>query len=277
MDQTTPADDFLDLFASDYGARRRGLRRGRRAGWITDAVYDARLAANASYRSLRSRAAQMPVRKVLVVGVDVPARRTDLDALVRRLQTSRHEVIVKLPPMGNRGKFQNINAGLEGVRIDDYDWLLVVDDDVDLPPEFLDFFLCVAELADLRICQPAHRFRSYTSWDVTQRVWNSLARVTHFVECGPITALHRSVFLYCVPFADTRWAWGIDVLWAELARQQEFRIGVVDATPIGHLREIAESYNRQAAIDEGRQLLAQHNVRRDSRDLMKTVEVIRKF
>ncbi|MGI4801189.1 MAG: hypothetical protein ACRYG8_45630 [Janthinobacterium lividum] len=200
-----------------------------------------------------------------------------MDVLVGKLQTSRHDVTVKLPPMGDRGKFQNINAGLEGVRVDDYDWLLVVDDDVDLPPDFLDLFLCVAELADLRICQPAHRFRSYTSWAVTQRIWNSLAHVTHFVECGPISALHRSVFPYCLPFTDTRWGWGIDVLWSEIARQHGFRIGVVDATPIGHLREVAESYDRQAAIDEGHQLLARNNVRRDSRDLMKTVEVIRSF
>ena len=216
-------------------------------------------------------------RKVLVTSVDVPARRDDLDRVVADLERSRHHVTVRLTPLGDRGKFQNINAGLAGVDVAQYDWLVVFDDDVALPRRFLDLFLCAAETFDLRICQPAHRFFSYTSWELTQRVWNSLAHTSHFVECGPITAFHRSTFPHCLPFPDTRWAWGIDVLWSETARRQDFRIGIVDATRIGHLRDVAVSYSRQAAIAEGRKLLAAEAVRRDSRELLRTVDVMRRL
>lgn len=275
VNQIVATDDFIDLFNSSYGVRPHGSWRSRRPGRVVDAVFDARLALNSAYRLLRRHAARMPVRKVLVASVDVAARRADLDIVVGDLRASRHDVTVTLPPLGDRGKFQNINIGLQNFNLDDYDWLLVVDDDVALRPRFLDTFLYVAEFANLKICQPAHLFHSYTTWDVTQRVWNSLAHVTHFVECGPITAFHRDTFAHCLPFPETRWAWGIDVLWAEIARRQGFRIGVVDATPISHLREVAQSYGRQAATDEGHQLLARFNVRRDSRDLMQTIEVIR--
>lgn len=268
-------EDFLDLLTSSYGSRRSRSWRSRRFGRAVDAIFDRRLAFNPSYRRLPAMAATMPVRKVLVVAVDVPARRADLDKVVGRLRESRHDLTVVLAPLGDRGKFQNINAGLLDACAEDHDWLIVVDDDIDLPSGFLDAFLCVAELAGLAVCQPAHRFFSYTSWEVTQRVWNSLARVTGFVECGPVTAFHQATFRHCLPFPDTRWAWGIDVLWSELASRHGFAMGIVDATPIGHLREIANSYGRDAAIEEGHQFLARHGVRRDSREMLRTIEVIR--
>jgi hypothetical protein len=269
--------EFGDLFSSHYGRPRRRSWRSRRFGKVSDVVFDVRLAINPSYRSLRRRAATMPRQKILVTSVDVPKRRAELDVVLAQFLKSRHDVTAKTVPMGERGKFQNINLGLADTQIDEFDWLIFVDDDVDLPPDFLDVFLCVAELADLRICQPAHRFRSYTSWEVTQRVWNSLARVTRFVECGPITAFHRSVMPSCMPFSDTRWAWGIDVLWSELALQQGFKMGIIDATPIGHLRPISGSYEAETAIKEYRELMARYSVRRDSRDLLKTLRTISEF
>jgi hypothetical protein len=69
----------------------------------------------------------------------------------------------------------------------------------------------------------------------------------------------------------------VDVLWSEAARRRGWRIGVVDATPIEHVREIAQSYAREAAIVEAQQLLATNGVRRNSRELMRTVEVVRRL
>ena len=274
VEQAQAPHGLTDLFSSSYGSRQGRSWRSRRLGRVTDAAFAGRLALNPFYRGLRARAARAPMRKILVTSVDVPAQRAALNEVMRKLQASRHDVTVKLTPMGGRGKYQNINVGLSDADLEHFDWLLVVDDDVDLPPDFLDVFLLVAELADLRICQPAHRFRSYTSWEVTQRMWNSLAHVTRFVECGPITAFHRSAFPFCLPFPDTRWAWGIDVLWSDIAIRQGFRMGIVDATPIGHLREVSASYDRQDAISESRQMLARFNVRHDSRELLQTLEVI---
>ena len=70
----------------------------------------------------------------------------------------------------------------------DYDWLLVVDDDVVLPRGFLDEFVFLAERFDLSLAQPAHRHRSHAAWEVTRRRPFSVVRETGFVEIGPVTA-----------------------------------------------------------------------------------------
>lgn len=261
------------IFVLSYASRRRGWR-GYRAGRVTDPLFDLRLSLNPRYRALDRRAAEMPSRRVHIASVDVPGRRNALESVLRTLTASRHNVTVSLAPLGDRGKFENINLALRDVDLKPVDWLLVVDDDVAFPPRFLDRFLYASEAASLRISQPAHRFRSYTSYQVTQRMWNSLVHTTRFVECGPLTAFHRDVFGHVLPFPETRWSWGIDVVWAEIARREDFRIGVVDATPIEHLRPVAHSYDAEAAQAEMQRLLQRFGVHQSSQQIPETVAVL---
>jgi len=216
----------------------------------------------------------MPTRRVKVASVDVPTRRNDLERVLRTLKTTRHMVSVSLAPLGNRGKFENINLALRDVDLDPVDWLVVVDDDVALPPCFLDRFIYASEAASLRISQPAHRFHSYTTWEVTQRMWNSLVHTTRFVECGPLTAFHRDVFRHLLPFPETRSGWGLDVIWGEIARREGFRVGIVDATPVAHLRPVAQAYDVSAAISEAEQLMRRFDVCRSNREILKTTAVL---
>ena len=238
-------------------------------------MFDLRLRLNRLFRHLPARAAHMPRRRVLVASVDVPARRTGLEAMLTALQRTRHDVSVQLAPLGDRGKFENINVAMRGMPPDGFDWLIVVDDDVSFRECFLDQFLFVAEAVKFRVCQPAHLFHSHTSWQVTQRVWNSLAYATRFVACGPMAAFHRSVFAGCLPFPETRWAWDIDVLWSEIARRGGFQIGIVDATPVEHLREVADPYAREEAIAEADDLLERFGAKREVRELMVIDRIIR--
>ena len=155
------------------------------------------------------------------------------------------------------GKFERLNELLEGRDLDALDWLLVVDDDVDLPRGFLDRFLAAAEGAGLLLAQPAHRLRSHAAWDVTRRVAGALARETTFVEIGPVTAFAQPTFATLLPFpAGLRMGWGLDAHWSALAAEHGWPIGVVDATPVGHtLRAVAGTYPREAAIAEARTFL----------------------
>jgi len=68
--------------------------------------------------------------------------------------------------------------------------------------------------------------------------------------------------------------WGLDAHWAALAREHGWRLGVVDATPVGHtLRPPAATYARDAALAEGRAFLADRaHLRRDE---VRTLEVHR--
>lgn len=274
------SDDFnvpavsQNLLTSPFGLRQVYGWRGRRRAQVMDPVFDFRLAFSSGYRALVRKAAQMPVRHVHVATVDVPARRDGLERLLQALKDTRHTVTVSLAPLGNRGKFENINLALHDIRLDEVDWLIVIDDDVAIPGHFLDRFLCASEAASLRISQPAHRFRSYTTWEITQRLWNSLVHTTRFVECGPVTAFHRDIFPHILPFPETRFGWGIDVIWAEVARRENFHIGVVDATPIEHLRPVAHAYDVDAAISEARQLLERFGVRRSNRQILEITAVM---
>jgi hypothetical protein len=234
--------------------------RQRRFGVISDPVYDVGLKLNRDFHALDQRAAEMPVRKVLIAGVQVPARSNDLDNLFAELGKTRHNVTFLRAPMGDRGKFDNIQLALENVALNDFDWLVIVDDDVKLQPHFLDHFLYLSEQAGLVLSQPAHKIYSYKIWRLTRRTWSCLARRTGFVECGPITAFHQSILRDVVPFPPSRFGWGLDYLWARAAERRGLAIGIVDATPIQHTRPVAGSYNWGAAESEMNKLLQAHNI-----------------
>jgi hypothetical protein len=179
-----------------------------------------------------------------------------LPAAARELLSSHHEVRFASTAMGGRGKFENLNQVLAEHPASGHDWLLVVDDDVQLPSGFLDSFLFLAGRFGLRLAQPAHRHRSHAAFAVTRRRPGCVARETAFVEIGPVVAFHRTVFTTLLPFPSLRMGWGLDAHWSAVAADRGWPIGIVDATPVRHgLRLIASSYDRGAAIDEARTFL----------------------
>jgi hypothetical protein len=246
----------------DWASGESGIVGGIRLGVCTrveDALIDAgRVATLEPWRLRRAAREAPPRRRVLAIGVereDVPGL---MPALRAELGRSRHDVEVATRPVGGAGKFENLNALLADHSPEDRDWLLVVDDDVALPRGFLDAFLFLAERWDLRLAQPAHRRRSHAAWAVTRRRAGSVVRETGFVEIGPVCAFHASTFETLLPFPPLRAGWGLDAHWAALARERDWPIGVVDATPIRHaMRPIADGYRRADAVAEARAFLAE--------------------
>lgn len=199
----------------------------------------------------------MPRRRVLVLATE----RTEVPNLLGQeraeLIGSRHEVTFASTPVGPRGKWENLNALLAEHPAAGHDWLLLLDDDVRLPPGFLDAFVFLAERFGLAIAQPAHRRFSHAAWPITRRRLGSVVRETAFVEQGPVVALHARTFETLLPFPPLRAGWGIDAHWSALAATAGWPIGVVDATAVGHtLRPIAASYDTGAAVREARAFLA---------------------
>jgi hypothetical protein len=265
-----------DFFQSQFGNYTDlPFWRKREWGTFVDTLYEGRLESNTSFRALPERITDAPKLRVLLAGVEVPSRRADLEEAMRQMsRTRRHQVETRSVFLHNgKGKFQNINLGLQDVDLNQYDWLIVLDDDIALPPNFLDNFLYLAEQAELKICQPAHRFHSYQSYAITQRQWNSLVRTTHYVECGPVTAFRRDVFPLVFPFPELRWAWGNDLAWSQYGREHNFLLGVVDATPIGHLRPVAASYDSSSARLEGENFLTENGITCNRREALQTDRV----
>ena len=208
--------------------------------------------------------------EVNVVSIYRPPAPGLLEA-VAELRRSRHSVRMALGSMAaadpslsadtvaadlRGGKFQNLNTLLERSRAR-ADWLIVMDDDVELPPCFLDRFLALCERFRLDLAQPAQTLDSHAAWKVTRRRPASLVRETRFVEIGPLTAFRRRVARELTPFPDLRYGWGLDLHWAALAEERGWRRGVVDALPVRHeAAPVAAAYPIEEAKREAAGFLA---------------------
>jgi GT2 family glycosyltransferase len=252
------SDDFLSGASGTVGgadAIRRRVRDETMKAW--ELTSGRRLRLNLAARS------DPPRRKVLVLGIERPEYGALAQKIRRELLRSRHDVELHTGPPGDLGKFENLNlllaSAVGGSSIPGHDWLLVIDDDVELPRNFLDRFLFLAERFSLDLAQPAHHLSSHAAWPLTRRRPGSVVRETEFVEIGPVTAFARSTFSTLLPFPSLRMGWGLDLHWAALAREHAWRCGVVDATAIGHrVAPAANAYSREVAVAEARAFLAEH-------------------
>jgi len=246
-------DDFLSGTSGTVGGLD-ALRRGA----ADEAVDTLELLSGRRLRLRRAARSSPPRRRVLALCVARPQHAELVSAIGAELARSRHDVeLHTLAPL-DRGKFENLNLALAQHPARDHDWLLVLDDDVELPHDFLDRFLFLCERFSLDLAQPAHRLHSHAAWPVTRRRMGSVVRETSFVEIGPVTAFARSTFAVLLPFPALRMGWGLDVHWAALAREHGWRCGVVDAVSINHrAAPAATSYAREAAVAEARSFLAE--------------------
>ena len=246
-------DDFL----SGESGQVWGVRATARA-LARDALCDGIALAGLHPWRLARAAAGRPRRRILVLGVARSDAVNIMPAAERELARSCHDVEIAIGDVGQRGKFENLNALLELHPAGGHDWLLILDDDVALPRGFLDAFIFLAERFDLSLAQPAHRWRSHAAWRVTRRRPASLVRETRFVEIGPLCALRANTFDALLPFPPLRFGWGLELHWSALAAEHGWREGIVDATPVRHgLRRIAAAYDRSDAVQEARGFLAE--------------------
>ena len=248
----TGTDDFLSGTSGEVS----GIRATTRAR-VADAIEDAARLARLEPLRLRRAARAWPRRRILALGIE---RRDQPNLLARsrtELLASHHEVEFVHGEVGGRGRFENLNALLAQAPVTGRDWLLVVDDDVELPSGFLDGFVFLAERFGFRLAQPAHRANSHAAWGVTRRRAGSVARETRFVEIGPVVGFHASTFEAVLPFPALQIGWCVDLHWSALARERGWRMGVLDALAVRHgIRAIASSYDRAAAVEEAREFLS---------------------
>src|SRR4051812_2038158 len=247
------------------GGKRGSLRR------LSDRALDAWLLASGARRRIRALTDAAPVRDVLVVAIRT-AGSTLLDGSLAELRRSRHRVRIaegSVEVLGG-GKFQNANSLLAGQ--DPADWTFLVDDDVALPPDFLDGFIALAEAFGFELAQPAQTLPSHAAWPSARRAPFAIARQTNFVEIGPVTAFSRRAADQLLPFPDLKMGWGLDLHWATLG----FRLGVVDAVPVRHeTRPVGGAYSSAEATAEAQRFLADHPYL-DAREAGRTLHTYRR-
>jgi hypothetical protein len=275
MSSTRP--DPATFLSGDAGDVTDPVRRTkRRLGEVAFGAIDT-LAGTRRAATRLARSAPAPL-DVLVTGVYRPG--SLLAEALPALLSERHRVRLALGSAGpadealrehtvaeglSGGKFENLNRVLEaagpapgGGEGATPDWTIVVDDDVRLPPAFLDRFVGVCEAFQLDLAQPAQTLRSHSAWKVTRRRPASLVRETRFVEIGPVTAFGRAAAAELLPFPELRYGWGLDLHWAAVAAERGWRLGVVDALPVRHeFGLVAAAYRREDAVDEAVRFLSE--------------------
>jgi GT2 family glycosyltransferase len=259
MPSADRGEDFLSGTSGTVAGFDGKLREAR------DVAVDAwELTSGRRLRIALAARREPPRRRVLVLGIVREQHRTLAERAQAELARSRHELELRTGPPGALGKFENLNALLgaagseQRARAERADWLIVIDDDVELPRAFVDRFLFLCERFSLQLAQPAHRLNSHAAWPQTRRVANSFVHETSFVEIGPVTAFARMTFATLLPFPQLRMGWGLDAHWGAVAREHGWRCGVTDAVAIGHrAAPAADAYSREAAIAEARAFLAE--------------------
>jgi exopolysaccharide biosynthesis WecB/TagA/CpsF family protein len=264
-----PTDDFLSGQIGLATGRRARVRAG------ADRALDALDRLSGRRARVDRAAGRGPRRRVLVVGAHNDDRPVTTIETLAELRSSRHEVVVDVRGVGSSGKFENLNAILADHDTATFDWVLAVDDDVELPHGFLDGFLHLAELHGLVLAQPAQTLASHAAWPIVRRRALTAVRRTTFVEIGPVTAFSRPAVAALTPFPPLRHGWGLELHWAAIARERGWPMGIVDLLPVRHeLRPVASGYSSEAAIEEARAFLADRPYLR--RDEVRTVALHRR-
>lgn len=126
------------------------------------------------------------------------------------------------------------------------DHVLIFDDDVRFIGRGATRFPAIALAAGFDLSQPSHTPFSPSTFPVNQTRLLSIARETGFVEVGPVVLMSPAAWSRAIPFPDDMgMGWGLDVEWT-MFRSIGLRLGVVDATPIRHLGEVAAEYGSDA-------------------------------
>lgn len=188
------------------------------------------------YRARNARRVRAVVRQARRLGADVRLWALDEAAPALRAWTVGS---------GPGTKYDLVDRLLAHAPVPGDSYVVVCDDDVRLQPWGLRTFLRVMRRGGLDLAQPAHaRHRSHLSHEVTRRARWSVARMTEFVEIGPVFAVSPRWRAAVLPFADdVGMGWGLEADWYALHRRGA-RLGIVDAATMWHVAPVAATYGQ---------------------------------
>jgi hypothetical protein len=111
-------------------------------------------------------------------------------------------------------------------------------------------FVGLMERTALDIAQPAQHTARNAFHAVTVRRPAHIARLTGFVEIGPLFAFSPRASAAALPFPeDAGMGWGLEFEWAKLAADG-VTLGVIDGVSLDHLAPPGSAYDGGAAYNE---------------------------
>lgn len=217
--------------------------------------------------------------RVLVVGIYLADRPNTLSHLIEEFRSAERCEVKQLwckmgpgdvPAFAERDtvfrsdgfvpKFVMLNRMLKSEQLDDYDHVIVTDDDVRFRSGFVDCYIGLHERCGLSLSQPARTFNSYITYRITRRQPFANVRRTRFVEIGPVFCISRSAYAWLLPFDESSgMGYGYDLVWPELMRKAGLLMGVTDACPIDHsIRRVGSGYSQGLELKRMHEYLARN-------------------
>jgi hypothetical protein len=139
-------------------------------------------------------------------------------------------------------------------------WTVIVDDDVLFTRRRLLDLVRIADLLGLDICQPAHALGSNVSHSFTRVAPFCVARLTSFVEIGPVVVFSPAALPHVTPLPEEGMGWGTEVAWSDLQRTSGLTLGIVDAVRIEHLGAVGSAYSSEDEFDRLQEIFVRHGV-----------------
>jgi hypothetical protein len=205
---------------------------------------------------------------VLVAGIYLADRENNIVAISRELSQSKRWIVDQQWIALGRGaipdglapitvsavesptpKFALLNQLLGKLDLDRYAFVLVCDDDIGLPPGFVDRYLELVVAHRFALAQAARSHGSDIGHFFVEELDGLSARWTRFVEIGPVFSMRRDAARLLLPFDEASpMGWGYDFIWPVIIERAGLRMGIVDAVPVDHnLREHGAAYDYDGA------------------------------
>ncbi len=142
------------------------------------------------------------------------------------------------------------------------DLVLFVDDDVRLEDDFLSRYLAIVKALGASVAQPARAEGSSVSHEITRRRPGRWARLTDFVEIGPVFSMSREFLRKVTPFPESNpMGWGLEAQWSAVAQADGDRMAIVDACPVDHsFRPVGAKYSTDDAWADMWRFLAENHL-----------------
>src|SRR5262245_36335279 len=155
-------------------------------------------------------------------------------------------------------KFPLLNQLLAEAKLDGFQFVIVCDDDITFPKNFVDRYLELVTRYDFALAQPARTHDSFIDHPFVERLDGLVARRTRFVEIGPLFSVHQRAFELIFPFDEASpMGWGYDFVWPQIMANAGLKMGIIDGVPIGHsLRKSVSYYQHEKAHGESEEFLA---------------------
>ena len=148
--------------------------------------------------------------------------------------------------VGPGDKMTNLNRLFPYFR--DSERVLFTDDDIEFPPNFLNNFLSAVDEFGLELAQPALSHESAHTFPHTLVRPDLLVRETNWVEQMVFT-MSREMIQQVMPIPEDFWmGWGMEMIWEKVARENGWKTGIIDRTPVHHrTRAISSRYDAKKA------------------------------